>query len=106
MGMGRHRWRTGCSVAGMSFTTLVDRVRADFVEMPGLELTLPQAGRLWNVEVDDCRRVLDALADAGFLKWTPRRTVIRTGQGPFVGFDGELSYVAVYKPNCSDKSVV
>jgi hypothetical protein len=23
--------------------------------------------------------VLDSLTDAGFLKWTPRRTVVRTG---------------------------
>lgn len=90
----------------MSFTTLVDRVRADFVEMPGLELTLQQAGRLWNVGMDDCQLVLNALADAGFLKWTHRRTVIRTGQEPLVGFERELSYVAVYTPMRSDKSVV
>ena len=63
----------------MTLTSVVDRVRAEFVEMPGLELTLPQAVRLWGLGVDDCRHVLDSLADAGFLKWTPRRTVVRTG---------------------------
>jgi hypothetical protein len=63
----------------MTLTAVVDRVRAEFVEMPGLELTLPQAVRLWGLGVDDCRHVLDLLADAGFLKWTPRRTVVRTG---------------------------
>lgn len=66
----------------MTFASVIDRVRAEFVEMPGLELTLPQAVRLWNLGVDDCRNVLDALADAGFLKWTPRRTVVRTGAPP------------------------
>ena len=63
----------------MTFASVVERVRAEFVEMPGLELTLPQAVRLWGLGVDDCRHVLDSLADAGFLKWTSRRTVVRTG---------------------------
>ena len=63
----------------MTLTSVVDRVRAEFVEMPGLELTLPQAVRLWGLGADDCHNVLNSLADAGFLKWTPRRTVVRTG---------------------------
>jgi hypothetical protein len=63
----------------MSFATVVDRVRADFMEMPGLELTIPQAVRLWTIGVDDCRFVIDTLVDLGFLKWTSRRTVVRTG---------------------------
>ena len=63
----------------MDFTTAVDRVRGDFNEMPGLELTLPQAVRLWNLGADDCRYAVDALVDAGFLKWTARRTIVRSG---------------------------
>jgi hypothetical protein len=81
----------------MSLTALINRVRADFVEMPGLELTLPQAVRLWNLGADDCQVVLDTLADAGFLKWTHRRTVIRTGQEPSYGLDRDLSYVLVHQ---------
>jgi hypothetical protein len=46
--------------------------------MPGLELTLPEAVRLLGFGVDDCRYVIDALVDAGFLRWTARRTVVRT----------------------------
>ena len=64
----------------MSFATLVDRVRGDFVEMPGLELSMPQAVRLWSLGPDDCRSVVDALVDAGFLVWTSRRTIVRTGR--------------------------
>jgi hypothetical protein len=63
----------------MTFAAVIDRVRAEFVEMPGLELTLPQAVRLWGLGADDCRHVLDSLADAGFLRWTARRTVVRAG---------------------------
>jgi hypothetical protein len=89
----------------MSFTALLDRVRADFVEMPGLELTLPQAVRLWNLRIDDCQLVLDALADAGFLKWTRRRTVIRTGRAPSAGLEHQPAYVPVRTALSGDKSV-
>lgn len=64
----------------MSFATLVDRVRFEFMKMPDMELTLPQAGRLWNMGADDCRYVIDALVDAGFLRWTMQRTIVRTGR--------------------------
>ena len=64
----------------MSFATIVDKVRFDFIEMPRMELTMAQAIRLWNLGADDCRYVLDALVDAGFLCWTPRRTVVRAGR--------------------------
>ena len=72
--------RTLLKDAIMSFATLVNRVRADFYEMPGLELTLPQAVRLWNMGTDDCHHVLDALVDVGFLAWTAKRTIVRTGR--------------------------
>jgi hypothetical protein len=65
----------------MTVASVIERVRAEFVEMPGLELTLPQAVRLWGLGADDCRHVLDSLADAGFLRWTARRTVVRAGAG-------------------------
>jgi hypothetical protein len=64
----------------MSFTAVVDRVRSEFVEMPGMQLTLPQATRLWNLGADDCRSVIDALVDVGFLMWTPQRTVMRASR--------------------------
>jgi hypothetical protein len=47
-----------------------------------MELTLPQAVRLWSLGMDDCRFVIDALADAGFLAWTPKRTIVRSGRDP------------------------
>ena len=92
-------------VASMNIATLVDRVRADFVEMPGLELTLRQAGRLWNVGVEDCQHVLDALTDTGFLKWTPRGTVIRTGRAPSFHDEREPAYVPVWQPRRGNNSV-
>jgi hypothetical protein len=64
----------------MNFSTLVDRVRFEFMEMPGLELTMAQAVRLWNMGADDCRHVIDALVDSGFLRWTAKRTIVRSGR--------------------------
>lgn len=43
------------------------RIRGEYEEMPCLRLTLRQASRFWNVDVETCRRVLDQLVSEGFL---------------------------------------
>ena len=53
------------------------RVRGEFNEMPGLRLTIAQAARLWGMDTAACRRIIDALVDAAFLRWTPDGTVVR-----------------------------
>ena len=89
----------------MSFATVVDRVRMDFVEMPELELTLPQAVRLWTLGADDCRYVIDSLVDAGFLAWTPKRTIVRKGRDPLRRPDGQDMNISVLATKRHDKSV-
>ena len=79
----------------MLIANLIERVRAEFVEMPGLELSLPQAARLWNLGIDDCREVLDILTTAGFLRWTAGQTVIRTGRDLQIARELTPSYVPV-----------
>ena len=49
---------------------LMMRIRGEYTEMPGLRLTLEQACRLWQLGLDDCVRVLDALVTEGFLSRT------------------------------------
>ena len=61
----------------MDFQRLVLRVRSEFIEMPGLQLTLPQASRLWGLDHTDSQRVIDTLVEGSFLRWTPRGTVMR-----------------------------
>ena len=61
----------------MDLQMLVQRVRGDFDEMPGLCLTLAQAARLWQIEPPLCRRVIDTLVDRRFLRWTPAGMVTR-----------------------------
>ena len=47
--------------------TLHIRIRAEFTEMPGLRLTLPQASRLFDLEQSRCERVLGGLVREGDL---------------------------------------
>ena len=61
----------------MDFETIVRRVRAEFVEMPGLLLTPAQATRLWGVEQDVCEAVIDALISRSFLRRTTTGAVAR-----------------------------
>jgi len=35
--------------------SLVDRIRSEFIEMPGLRLTPAQAAKLWGVDDASCR---------------------------------------------------
>jgi len=56
---------------------VVDRVRSEFLEMPGLRLTLPQAARLWGHDAPACQAVIDVLVGAEFLRWTSAGMVAR-----------------------------
>ena len=47
---------------------LLTLIRAEYREMPGLAVTLPQAARLWNVDRRQCFDALEALTDEGFLR--------------------------------------
>jgi hypothetical protein len=62
---------------GLVFYAAVQRARADFLEMPGLRLTAFQAQRLWTLEPDVCRAVLDQLVDTRFLTRSAGNTFIR-----------------------------
>ncbi len=61
----------------MNIETVTNRVRAEFVEMPGLQLTPAQAARLWGLDHATCQAVIDQLVEAAFLRRTPSGTVTR-----------------------------
>jgi len=60
----------------MDLENVVRRVRGEFMEMPGLRLTEPQARRLWGLDAASCSALLGALVDAKFL--------FRTRDGAFM----------------------
>lgn len=60
----------------MSQEEQIDRylglIQAEYLEIPGLNLTRPQARRLWSLEPPVCDALLDALVAVDFLRKTPR----------------------------------
>jgi DNA-binding IclR family transcriptional regulator len=46
---------------------LVDRIRGEYLEMPGMTLRFEQVARLCGIERSACQAVLEALVEAGFL---------------------------------------
>jgi hypothetical protein len=53
-----------------AFEQLVKRVKSEFIEMPGLMLTLEQGSRLWGLERDECDALLHSLVHRKFLTVT------------------------------------
>ena len=47
---------------------LMRRVRSEFDEMPGLSLTLAQAGKLFGISGDACARIFSQLSEEGLLR--------------------------------------
>lgn len=47
---------------------LLARVYGEYIEMPGLQLTLAQASRLWNTKLATSASVLERLVSASFLR--------------------------------------
>ena len=62
-------------------TVLLTRIRGEYLEMPGLRLTVQQAQRLWGLERMDCRTALDALVEAKFLCVKADGTYARANDG-------------------------
>jgi len=58
----------------------IERLRAEFIEMPGLRLTAKQVQRLCGVEEVLCQAALDALVDTRFL-WLKDGTYGRASDG-------------------------
>jgi hypothetical protein len=61
---------------------LLQRIRGEFLEMPGLTLTPAQAGRLWALEPDVCASVLAQLIETGFLARSAEGRYARGGAPP------------------------
>jgi hypothetical protein len=47
--------------------SIVQQVRAEYLEMPGLRLTARQAARMWGLDVAETERVLGQLVEGGLL---------------------------------------
>jgi hypothetical protein len=60
---------------------MLQRICGEFLEMPGLTLTLRQAQRLWTLDESICRQLLDSLVAIGFLRCSPKGVYARYVDG-------------------------
>lgn len=47
---------------------ILRRIRNEYIEMPGLQLTVRQAQRLWGLDAETCSQAIELLVDAKFLR--------------------------------------
>ncbi len=60
---------------------VLQRVKGEFLEMPGMRLTEAQARRLWNLDAASCQALLNALVDSKFLFRTRDGAFMRVEHG-------------------------
>ena len=60
---------------------LLRRIKAEYIEMPGLRLTVAQAGRLWGLDPPACLDLLERLISECFLQRRPDGTYARVTDG-------------------------
>jgi hypothetical protein len=65
----------GSRECSMKLESIARRVLAEFEEMPGLMLTRHQASKLFGLEPEMCRIVLDSLVDLAYLRQTSSGSV-------------------------------
>jgi DNA-binding GntR family transcriptional regulator len=56
---------------------ILERIRAEYLEMPGMRLKVEQVQRLFGVDPSVCRTVLDSLVECKFLYANPDGTYVR-----------------------------
>ena len=69
--------RVDVPAPGAAIRTLKDRVEAEYAEMPGLSVTLPQAQRLWGADRATCIEVFTRLIREGVVRVTRRGRFVR-----------------------------
>jgi hypothetical protein len=60
----------------------VRRVRAGYLEMPGLILTVDEIQRMWGIDAVTCAAILNTLVAVGFLRRTRAGGFVRADGGP------------------------
>jgi hypothetical protein len=60
---------------------VLERIRAEYREMPGMNLKLEEVQRLCGIERSLCQGALDALVEARFLRVRSDGCYVRVGDG-------------------------
>ena len=74
----RGRQQTPAAVPPVS-AALLDMIRSEYDEMPGMRLTLVQCRRLWRLPEDACAAAIEELVGNGFLRMDSHGRIQRAG---------------------------
>ena len=82
----------------VEFAELLCRIRGEYLEMPGLQLSVPKARRLFGLDAETGDAVLAALVDAKFLSQSHKgmfaiagNTRVATGRTAGIGVDRNVT---------------
>lgn len=83
--------------------SLIDRVRGEYREMPGLKLTVAQACRLWQIDQPTCEAMLDRLIHEDVLRRIPNGSYIAVSlpRRPIKAALGEPAFARRRRPDQS-----
>ena len=73
--------RVSSAMSSCPDVRVLERIRAEYLEMPGMNLKLEEVQRLCGLERSLCQGVLDALVEARFLRVRPDGCYVRFGDG-------------------------
>jgi hypothetical protein len=62
---------------------VLERLRAEYMEMPEMKLRAEQVQRLCGIDQTMCAQILEDLVSAGFLCRRPDGTYVRVAEGKF-----------------------
>jgi hypothetical protein len=76
---------------------ILQRICGEYLEMPGLQLTLKQAQRLWGLDEETCARSLEFLVENGFLARIGRESYARRTEGTVALPSVRMAKVSIYQ---------
>jgi hypothetical protein len=71
---------TSTVACGPGVEDWMERVRAEYWEMPGLALTKAQIRKMWGIGPEECDELVGALVSAGFLRQTAQNRYVIAGE--------------------------
>lgn len=87
-----------------SVPVLIERIRSEYLALPGLKLSEAQARRLWPATDDALQAAIAALIDEGFLRHLPSGTYIAVprphGAAAKVDAAPRVLHASVRCPHC------
>ena len=79
------------SIQPIRVDELTERIRGEYLELPGLRLTPAQAQRLWGLDRNACNVVLTALVEEQFLRRSRDGRFVRTDRAASTSSIGSVA---------------